>query len=119
MEKRVIIAFVLSFAVLYAFRAFFSPPTTPEPAAETSPAASSAPAPAEAPVQTSPAEAATPQGESDNQADKPDDPVYETPLYIVTGSNAGGVLKSIRLKNYGDGQGRPVELINQESGSKL
>jgi len=41
MEKRVILAFVLSFVVLYAFRAFFAPTPSNEPPIAHAPSASS------------------------------------------------------------------------------
>jgi len=43
----------------------------------------------------------------------------DNPLYIATISNTGGVLKSYKLKSYSDGQGNPLELIDQSSGSKV
>src|SRR5262249_29559447 len=122
MEKRVILAFVLSFVVLYAFRALF----VPTPPAE-APTNVQAPAPpASHPV---PATAATPAAINVEvsssvplegiKAAKSEELSFETPLYTATFSNVGGVLKSFKLKEYSDAEGHPLELINQEAGSKV
>src|SRR5947207_2102707 len=104
MERRVILAFVLSFAVLYAFRSLYSPaPPPPEPApAEQStpavPANKSSPPPVPNPPANPPAqktEAPAPAPE-DLHAAKSEDFVMETPLYIATFSNVG-VLRSCKL----------------------
>src|SRR5215471_15479014 len=122
MEKRVILAFVLSIAVMYAYTVLFSPRKPPE--TETQPQTS-----ATAPTNQSPnppagavqnAEAATPATkELDTQADRPEDFVLDTPLYTATISNVGGVLKSYKLKAYSDAEGHPLELIDQTSAAKV
>ena len=120
MEKRVIIAFVLSFVVLYAFRALYSPPPAPQ---EEQQSAQSQPAPAapnpqpEEPVPATKQEKLAPAEEV--HAEKGEDVTIDTPLYTVTISNLGGVLKSYRLKAYKDGEGHPVELINQFGGNHV
>ena len=123
MEKRVILAFVLSFLVLYAFRALFTPPPSPE-----SPKAERAEAPAPATVNTTatPENAPAKKSESSEslpaetiRSEKSEDFFFETPLYSGTFSNVGGVLKSYKLKEYTDGEGHPLELINQEAGNKV
>src|SRR5437016_6214096 len=123
MEKRVILAFVLSFAVLYAFRSLYSPaqpPPEPAPAEQSTPAVP-ANKPSPPPVPNPPAqktEAPTPAPE-DLHAEKSEDFVMETPLYIATFSNVGGVLRSCKLKNYTDGEGHPLELIDEKSGTRV
>jgi YidC/Oxa1 family membrane protein insertase len=93
MEKRVILAFVLSFAVLYAFRALYSPPQPATPAATTVPEI-----PPVAPVEVQPP--ATPEASTKEQppaeapatevkTEKAEDVSFETPLYIATFSNVG------------------------------
>lgn len=123
MEKRVILAFVLSIAVMYVFTSIFTPRKPPEPATavETS---SAAPAkqnnqnptlpgvPAEKPE-------AAPASEAESKADKAEDFVIDTSLYTATVSNVGGVLRSYRLKEYTDGEGHPLELIDQASAAKV
>ena len=122
MEKRVIIAFVLSFAVLYAFRAFFAPPATPE-RQQTAGAQSTTPQPQVIPASPSPAppekpgENAVP--EQNLHAEKSEELTIDTPLYTGAISNVGAVLRSFTLKDYKDGEGRPVELINQAAASKV
>src|SRR6478672_4983449 len=106
MEKRVIIAFVLSFAVLYAFRAFFAPPATPErqPAAQsqstTPPQPSVVPPTATSAPPEKPGENAAP--EQNLHAEKSEELTIDTPLYTAAISNLGAVLRSFKLKNYQD-----------------
>jgi YidC/Oxa1 family membrane protein insertase len=57
--------------------------------------------------------------EQESRAEKAEDFVIETPLYTATISNVGGVLKSYRLKGYTDGEGQPLELIEQMSAAKV
>jgi YidC/Oxa1 family membrane protein insertase len=126
MEKRVIIAFVLSFAVLYAFRALYSPP--PNPAEQQQSAQSqAAPAPAPAPVQPAPPEVAqgtkhedrVPNTPRNVRGEKPENFTIDTPLYSATISNVGGVLRNFFLKTYKDGEGHPLQLINQMVGDRV
>jgi YidC/Oxa1 family membrane protein insertase len=116
MEKRIILAFILSFAVLYAFRAFFSPP------APTSVPPSSGQPPEAATANTS-IEAENPivpsRLDQNIRAEKSEDLVVDTPLYTATVSNIGGVLKSYKLKAYSDAEGHPIELIDENAGNKL
>ena len=131
MEKRVILAFVLSFAVLYAFRALYSPPPASEPApTEQSTPAVPANKPSPAPLPNQPEQktgapasastpATTPPPAQDLHAEKSEDFVMETPLYVATFSNVGGVLRSIKLKMYTDGEGHPLELIDEKSGTRV
>ncbi|HEY2379890.1 MAG TPA: membrane protein insertase YidC [Terriglobia bacterium] len=116
MEKRVIIAFVLSFVVLYAFRALYSPPPTgqePQQAAQASPP-SSQKAPVVPPLQQN-VEAPEVAHAAEIQGGKTEDFTVDTPLYTAIVSNIGGVLKSYKLKDYTDGAGHSLELINQSA----
>jgi YidC/Oxa1 family membrane protein insertase len=122
MEKRIILAFILSFAVLYAFRAFYVPsePATAPSTATTAPVTSSAPeqeAPRSVELPKANPIAVAPVG--DMQSDKAENIVVETPLYTATVSNVGGALKSYKLKAFSDGKGQPLELINAASGEKV
>src|SRR5262245_15235380 len=113
MEKRVILAFVLSFAVLYAFRALYAPPAVPKPQAKAEAQAPPPTVPPPAPgAEGKPASAPTVSLE-DTQAEKAEDLSFDTSLYTATIANTGGVIKSFRLKAYTDGEGKPLELINQ------
>ena len=124
MEKRVIIAFILSFAVLYGFRSLFSPPPPPpgepvpvvQPAAPVTPnvppaASSTAPVPKE--------KEQPPKPTADIRSETTEDVVFETDLYAARFSNVGGVLKSYKLKQYLDAEGLPIELINEMAGTKV
>jgi YidC/Oxa1 family membrane protein insertase len=123
MEKRIIIAFILSFAVLYGFRWMFPPPeqpvtqvpaTTPE-----APLATPVAAPPEVPPPAA-SESASPERPIGNiQGETAENLVVDTPLYTATLSNTGSVLTSYTLKAYSDGEGRPLQLINQVAGQKL
>src|SRR5437773_8918107 len=120
MEKRVILAFVLSFAVLYAFRSLYSPPPPAE--SETSVQTPSAvPTTNGSSGSNAPAEKTEPPSTTvgDVRAEKPEDFEIDTPLYTATFSNVGGVLKSYKLKAYSDGKGHPLELIDQSAGSRV
>src|SRR6187399_2458438 len=121
-NKRVLLAFVLSFGVLIAFRWAF-PPATEEPV---TPAPAATPSTAAVPAAASPQEAAAKApgaadaGAQDIHADQVETTVVETPLYKATVSNEGGILKSFQLtaKNYDDA-GRPLELINGVSATSV
>src|SRR5438876_376690 len=113
MEKRLLLAFILSFGVLYGFRYLFPPPPAADKAAKTvaenkvtPPTPTPPPAPA-APVVSAAAEGTI-------QADAPRDIKVGNDLYEATVSNVGGVLKSFRLKEkkYLNPEGKPTELID-------
>jgi len=116
-NKRVLIAFVLSFAVLIGFRWAFppaaEPPVVPAPAASPTATAPPAESPQNSSAKTPEAVAGVAQ---DIHADQAEATVVETSLYKATVSNEGGVLKSFQLtgKNYDD-SGHPLELINGSS----
>jgi YidC/Oxa1 family membrane protein insertase len=127
MEKRVILAFILSFAVLYGFQALFSPPAPP-PGSDVPPPVQNPDVPAPAPTSPpasntassiTPARPATPPPAEDVRAEKPEEFTFESPLYTATVSNVGGVLKSYTLKAYTGGEGKPLELINPDVAAKV
>lgn len=121
MEKRVIIAFVLSFVVLYAFRSWYSPPATSPEQANVQTQAPGAPGGVPAAAVTPSEQKETPlEAAIENvQAEKSEDFTMDTPLYTATISNLGGVLKSYKLKEYKDGESHPLELINETAGTKV
>jgi YidC/Oxa1 family membrane protein insertase len=112
MEKRVLLAVVLSFVVLYGYQALFPPPKPqPKPAETTSPAAPaaeapsrSAPAPAEAP--TVPPEAAPVVADTAER-----DITVESDAITAVFTTRGAALKSWRLKKYQDAARQPLELV--------
>jgi YidC/Oxa1 family membrane protein insertase len=127
MEKRIILAFVLSFIALYAFRALFLPPAPSEPPATApTPASATQPPTAGASSEKAPGPKAAPKHETEevapvteSVAENVEDVTLDTSLYSAIFSNQGASLKSFRLKQYSDGSGNPLELINQEASSKV
>ena len=100
MEKRVLLAVVLSFLVLYGFQAMFPPPEPPKPGTSPAPAAAppqsgragepAAQAPAAAPAATAAQPAAAPL-----EADEAErDIVVESEWVKATFTTRGGALKS-------------------------
>jgi YidC/Oxa1 family membrane protein insertase len=115
MERRVLLAITLSFAVLFAYQAFFVPPPPPvEPGNITAPPpASQAPAPATlpsgnlSPPVPAPPPASTPLvGESEER-----EIVVETEHVRAVFTNRGGRLRHWILKNFRNKQEQPIDLI--------
>ena len=116
MEKRVLLAVVLSFIVLYSFQAMFptpkpQPPTAPGPA----PGVASQPTPSlEKPTTAAPAIEAAPQPPAaaalvaDASAREI---VVESDAVRGVFSTKGGVLTSWRLKRYAGSDGQPLDLV--------
>jgi YidC/Oxa1 family membrane protein insertase len=110
MERRVFVAILLSFAVLYGYQALFVPPQRPtvdvvEPSerpAETAPQASPR-------VIEEPAPEAEPAAQISESAER--EIVVETATSEVVLSNRGGRVLHWRLKNYHDAAGKPVDLV--------
>jgi len=107
-ETRLLLAFVLVGIVLVGWNYIYKPPVTPPvtvPAAVTQ-------APAEAPKP----EPATPkiaiEVPGQVQASQAEDFAIETDLYRVRFSNQGAVVLSWVLKQYKDGNGKPLDLVN-------
>src|SRR5258706_7899902 len=121
MEKRLVIAFLLSIAVVFAFQKLFSPPPPVQDSATVVQSPSTSATPTAPPAEKVPAEKTeTPALPAirDVKAEKLEDFDFPTPLYTATISNIGGVLKSYHLRAYSDGEGRPLELINHEYSNK-
>ena len=124
MEKRVILAFVLSIAVMYVFTSLYTARKPPDPAAgvqTTTTPETPAPANQIPPPPSGRAEKAEPAlpAEQEARAEKAEEFVIKMPLYTASVSNVGGVLKSYRLKEYSDAEGNPLELIDQASAAKV
>ncbi len=123
MEKRVLIAVVLSFLVLYGYQAFFVKPVPPAKARTTAtlPAAKDAtvaPSPAGSGIATAPGAVgqppATPVAAAPQAlvaADAERDVVVDTKTVRAVFTNRGARLKSWRLKNYLDLDKHPQELV--------
>ena len=120
MEQRLLLAFVLMGLVLFLTPYFYKPPVPPP---KTTVPVKSQTAPVSAPAVSKPAEAAPPApaaplpgqiGASTEQQ-----LVIDTDIYRVTFSNRGGTVRSWILKKYTDRAGRPLELVNAASYSKV
>ena len=118
MEKRLLLAIVLSFLVLFLYQALFvkkQPPPEPSPEMVTEVKKKPAlPPPMEKAPQTpqEPAEAVEFQPVSGEHEDQI---FVNTSLYRGVWSNKGGVLKSWRLKEYRDSDGEDLELVSARS----
>ena len=118
MEKRVLLAVVLSFVVLYGYQALFP---TPEPARRPNPAATRPAAP-QAPAVSGQTAQVPPTAEAPAPADVAPaaealvhdtaerDIVVDGPEVQAVFSTRGGVLKHWRLKRYLD-SGQPLDLV--------
>lgn len=113
MEKRVLLAVILSFIVLYGYQALFPPPPPVRPAADPVPgAAAPTPGAAEAPpVETAPAVEAAPVAEPITAAAGEQDILVESDAVRAVFTTRGGALKSWQLKHYTNDAGEPLELV--------
>ena len=112
MERRVLLAVLLSFVVLYGYQALFPPPPdatkTPQATQQATPGAkpdASAPAATQPTGSTLP-EATSPAGDTTAQ-----DVTVQTPGVDAVFTSRGGAVKSWRLKHYRDASGEPLELV--------
>lgn len=129
-EKRVIIAFALSFAMLIVWKVFFvkEPPPPPKKPAATQTATTPA-----APASSQPSSVAPTQAAPSAKPSKPpkrvelpvvqgtqaQDIVVEDSLYRVTFSTQGAVVKSWILKKYHDENRKPLDVVNGPACEKL
>jgi YidC/Oxa1 family membrane protein insertase len=124
MEKRLIVAIVLSFLVLMGYNYFFVKPNKPAvnppvaaPAAPPAPVPGTAGAVQEKPqapaaeAKTAPAEALPPQDMTAVAGQAEKDVVVDTPLYRAVWSNKGAVLKSWTLKKYQNSSKEDLEMV--------
>jgi YidC/Oxa1 family membrane protein insertase len=120
MEKRVLLAVVLSFLVLTAYRALLPAPPKPVASApvSTSPSAVAARSAAPSDALAAPGAAAPAQPVASVPAAAPTvadsaerDIVVTTNLVRAVFSNRGGVLKNWTLLHYADHEGKPADLI--------
>jgi YidC/Oxa1 family membrane protein insertase len=122
MERRVFLAIVLSFLVLYFYQAYFAPPPPPsaKPAASTSapagppqtPSESNRSSPAPSAPETSPAvsnASREPQAVISDTAER--EITVETSKVTAVFTNRGSRLLHWRLKEYRDSRGEPVDLV--------
>jgi len=120
MEKRILVAFLLSLAVLYGFRALYGPQPTVPIAPQTQEPVPASPESSAKPESS--AEQQSPSGSSPGkviQAERAENVMFESALYDVTISNRGAVLRSFKPKLYTDGKGSPIDLIDANGAEKL
>ena len=125
MEKRLLIAIVLSFVVLFGWQLIFVKKPPPEPIQDLPVAAQKAtesPAPTAIEQAQKQAEELTPAIKERLEA--PGEPVsgdreqeirVDTPFYRAVWSTKGGVLTSWRLKQHTDSEGGDIELVSPEA----
>jgi YidC/Oxa1 family membrane protein insertase len=107
MEKRVLLAVLLSFVVLYGYQALFPPPEPAKPGAKPAPASEPAqPAAGHEAPQVQPIEAAPLLSDSAER-----DVTFENDSVSAVFTTRGGALKSWRLKKYYDASRQPLELV--------
>jgi YidC/Oxa1 family membrane protein insertase len=111
MEKRVLLAVVLSFVVLFGYQAMFPPPEPAQRPAARPPAApaaepSRAPGETPGPAPTAAVEAAPLVGDTAEREIS-----FESEWVSAVFTTRGGALKSWRLKKYQNAAGQPLELI--------
>ncbi|MBV9770138.1 MAG: membrane protein insertase YidC [Bryobacterales bacterium] len=127
MEQRLLLAFVLMGLVLFLTPYFYKAPPAPatktvkstdQNASARTKAAAIPPAPQAAP-QTNPQ--ATPSQPVPGQIEATSEQqfVVDTDIYRITLSNRGGTVRSWILKKYRDRQGKPLELVNAASDTKV
>src|SRR4030095_16567797 len=110
MERRVFVAILLSFAVLYGYQALFVPPQKPkvdvvEPKERP---AQTAPTTQPQVIEQEPAEQ-EPTAQVSDSAER--EIFVETATSEVVLTNRGGRVLHCRLKNYRDAAGKPVDLV--------
>ncbi|HEY6362970.1 MAG TPA: membrane protein insertase YidC [Vicinamibacterales bacterium] len=114
MERRVLIAVVLSFLVLYAYQALFVPPPPPSQRVQQVNPAEPPPPPAVSPNSapaSTPSVPDVPQPEALTSEPTERQIVVETSSVQAVFSNRGGRVVQWRLKEYRDGNGQPLDLV--------
>ncbi len=127
METRLLLAFVLVGIVLVGWNYIYKPPPPPvtppastavnSQAPTTPPPAAESPKPTPAPAAAPPVQVAELPGQV--QASQEEEFTIETDFYRVRFSNQGAVVRSWILKQYKDGKGQPLELVNTRALSKV
>jgi len=118
MEQRLLLAFVLMGLVLFLTPYFYkAPPPPAKPATNAKSAAAAANSPASSKPAPEPALAAPLPGQVEASSEQ--EFIIDTDIYRVTLSNRGGTVRSWILKKYTDRAGKPLELVNAASYSKV
>jgi YidC/Oxa1 family membrane protein insertase len=114
MERRVFIAVLLSFVVLYSYQTYFAPlpPTTSgKPPASSAPAAAAPGATPGASVPADPAQPPAPEVKALVGESAPREVTVETPTARVVFTNRGGRVVHWHLKTYRDSVSAMVDLV--------
>jgi YidC/Oxa1 family membrane protein insertase len=121
MERRVFIAIVLSFLVLYFYQTYMAPPPpSPKPAASSSAPAAPAAAPSNNIAPAAPSSAPQSSAVVSTRSPEPQAVVSDTAEHEISVetakvtavfTNRGGRLLHWRLKDYRDNRGEPVDLV--------
>jgi YidC/Oxa1 family membrane protein insertase len=112
-ETRLLLAFVLVGIVLVGWNYIYKPPLPPvTPPAQATQPATEAPKVTQVPALPPPQAVELP---GQIQASQAQEFTIETDLYRVRFSNQGGVVRSWILKQYKDGQGQPLDLVNTKA----
>ena len=124
MQKRMVLAIVLSFIVVFVYQYFFAKnlatnrPDEPQRTKQAAPAEKSGPAVTAAPVAAAPA-ASPKSAVARKPAASAKDVRVDTPLYSAVFTTQGGALKSFKLKEYRksmDGDTGPVDIVQVQEG---
>jgi len=112
MERRVFVAILLSFAVLYGYQALFVPPQKPnvDVVEQKDRSAQPLPAPATTPSPT-PEKPSEPEPVAQTSEANEREIIVDTATSQIVLSNRGGRILHWRLKDYRDGEGEPVDLV--------
>lgn len=121
MERRVLLAVVLSFAVLYGYQALFPPPPDPakaaqsqkakDPGAPTGGSSTAAPTPTTAPQSAPQTAASAGDSQATPGAETARDVVADNAYVHAVFTTRGGALKSWRVKKYHDVNGQPLDFV--------
>jgi YidC/Oxa1 family membrane protein insertase len=124
MDKKTLLAFALSFLVLFAWSFMFEHKSSQKPQPEKAPVAASeekpSPLPKKAAIPPAPAPDIAGQMPIEQETQIPKKEIrVETPLYSAVFSNVGPTIKSFKLKKYRETVKKdspPVQLINLKAG---
>jgi YidC/Oxa1 family membrane protein insertase len=118
-DKRVMIAFALSFGMLVLWRIFFMKEPPPPPKAPPAPVTQSAKNLPEAPTAPAVEKSSTPVKLPVLHAAKAEEIVVENDFYRLTFSTQGAVVRSWVLKKYRDAQEKALDVVNAPACEKL
>ena len=110
-QKRVLLAFALSFLMMILWRTLFPPPPPPEAPAPTPESASSAPS-IESPQLPAPSQPGLRVALPLRQGSQAREITVENDLYRIVFSTEGAVVKNWILKGYSHGNGDPLDVVN-------